>query len=168
MIKLTSENNSYEIESSKDSENNILLNGQTESWDIRTLKEGTYHVIYNHRSYTIDLISMDFEAKQFEVSINGQPYAFSGKDANDMLLERLGMEDLATAKTEDIKAPMPGLVLSIEVKEGDAFKKGDTLLVLEAMKMENNIKAPEDGVVKSINVSPKEAVERNQILISLD
>ena len=61
--------------------------------------------------------------------------------------------------------PMPGMVLNVLVKEGDAVKKGDELLVLEAMKMENNIKAPGDGIVSEISVKSGDKVEKNQILI---
>ena len=60
---------------------------------------------------------------------------------------------------------MPGLVLDIRVVEGDAVKKGDPILVLEAMKMENIIKSPTDGIVKKINVKKGVAVEKSQVLI---
>jgi biotin carboxyl carrier protein len=63
---------------------------------------------------------------------------------------------------------MPGMVLRLHVNEGDKIKKGDPLLVLEAMKMENIIKAAGDGVVKKINISEKTAVEKNQVLIVMD
>jgi biotin carboxyl carrier protein len=60
---------------------------------------------------------------------------------------------------------MPGLVLSILVKEGDEVKKGDNLLVLEAMKMENIIKSPADVTIKFIKIKPSDKVEKNQVLI---
>jgi biotin carboxyl carrier protein len=58
--------------------------------------------------------------------------------------------------------------LNVLVKEGDSIKKGDSLLVLEAMKMENNIKAAGDGVIKKVNVQVKQAVEKNQVLIEME
>ena len=75
------------------------------------------------------------------------------------------MDNLAAAKVNEIKAPMPGLVLDIRVAEGDEVKKGDSILVLEAMKMENIIKSPTDGIIKKINVKKGIAVEKNQVLI---
>jgi biotin carboxyl carrier protein len=63
---------------------------------------------------------------------------------------------------------MPGLVISILVEEGQEVQKGDSLLILEAMKMENVIKAAGKGVVKSIKVQQKNAVEKNQILIEME
>jgi biotin carboxyl carrier protein len=69
-------------------------------------------------------------------------------------------------KVNDLKAPMPGLVLKVLVAEGAEVKKGDTLLVLEAMKMENNIKATHDVNIKQILIKPGDKVEKNQTLIA--
>jgi len=66
---------------------------------------------------------------------------------------------------KEIKAPMPGLILDLKVAPGDQVQKGDVLLILEAMKMENSIKSPGDGVVKEVKVSLKQSVEKNQVLI---
>lgn len=67
-----------------------------------------------------------------------------------------------------IKAPLPGVVLSIPVKVGDAVKASDTVLILEAMKMENAIHAGRDGKVSSINVSPSESVLEGTVLITIE
>jgi biotin carboxyl carrier protein len=75
------------------------------------------------------------------------------------------LDNLATKKVNDIKAPMPGMVLNILVKEGDTVKKGDAILVLEAMKMENILKSPTDGLIKKIAAVKGTAVEKNQLLI---
>jgi biotin carboxyl carrier protein len=76
------------------------------------------------------------------------------------------MDSLAVSKILQIKAPMPGLVLSVLVTEGDEVKKGDNLLVLEAMKMENMIKSPTDGIIKKIEIKQGNKVEKNELLIS--
>jgi len=68
----------------------------------------------------------------------------------------------------EVKAPMPGLLLNVMVKPGNQVFKGDNLLVLEAMKMENMIKSPTDGVVKSIEVEKSSAVDKNQVLIKFE
>ena len=72
---------------------------------------------------------------------------------------------MSKPKINEVKAPMPGLVLSIKVSENQEVKKGDAILILEAMKMENVIKSPIDGVIKQIVVSEKQAVDKNQALI---
>ena len=67
-----------------------------------------------------------------------------------------------------VNAPMPGKILKVNVNAGAAVKKGDVLLVLEAMKMENEIVAPQDGTVASVNVSKGDSVEAGQVIITLN
>ena len=75
------------------------------------------------------------------------------------------MSDANASKVKDVKAPMPGLILDIKVRPGQEVKKGDPILILEAMKMENILKSPGDGVVKEIKVQTRQNVEKNQVLI---
>ena len=74
----------------------------------------------------------------------------------------------ATGSGHQVKAPLPGTVLSVAVKVGDTVKASDTVLVLEAMKMENAIHAGRDGKVASISVSPGDAVLEGALLITLE
>ena len=76
------------------------------------------------------------------------------------------MSSGSAVKVNEIKAPMPGLVVKVLVEPQHEVKKGDPVLILEAMKMENIIKSPCDGVIKSINTSKGSAVEKNHTLIS--
>ena len=73
-----------------------------------------------------------------------------------------------TAGSVNINAPMPGKIVDVKVKVGDAVKKGQTVLVLEAMKMENDIVAPEDGTVASINAAVGSAVEAGETIATLN
>ena len=67
-----------------------------------------------------------------------------------------------------VNAPMPGTIVSIELTQGQSVKKGDTLIVIEAMKMENEIAAPQDGTVASINCTKGESVDSGKLLVSLN
>ena len=87
------------------------------------------------------------------------------KDRFDLLLEKLGMNTTVSSAVVNIKAPMPGLILEINVQAGDFIKKGDPVLVLEAMKMENVLKSSGDGEIKEVLVRPGSSVEKNQVLI---
>jgi biotin carboxyl carrier protein len=135
------------------------------SWDIVEVKDGSFHVIKNNKSYSVEVIKAEPAEKSFLISVNGNKYQLNVKDKFDELLKSLGMDNLTANKVNEIKAPMPGLVLDIRVSEGDEVKKGDPILVLEAMKMENILKSPTDGIVKKINVKKGIAVEKNQVLI---
>src|SRR5690606_3417991 len=92
-------------------------------------------------------------------------YTVQLRDKFDLLLEKMGMNNGQSGKINTIKAPMPGLIVDVRVKEGDTVKANDPLLILEAMKMENMIKPPGDAVVKSIKVRKGDNVEKNQVLI---
>mgnify|MGYP001211168504 FL=1 len=100
--------------------------------------------------------------------MNNQEITVSIEDKYDALLKQLGMENMKSQKVNEVKAPMPGLVLNILVKPGQEIAKGDGLFVLEAMKMENIIKSPTDALVKSIEVEKGVAVEKNQVLVTFE
>lgn len=143
----------------------ILVNDEAIVLDRIVLNDKSTHVIYQNRSYTIEIVSFDKVEKTASVKVNGSIYKVAVEDQFDQLLKQLGMDNLAAAKVQQIKGPMPGLVLSVLVAEGDEVKKGDSLLVLEAMKMENMIKSPTDGIIKKISIKQGDKVEKNEVLI---
>mgnify|MGYP003765877209 FL=1 len=89
-------------------------------------------------------------------------------DHRDQLLSEWGQDSGSDAASQALSSPMPGLVLSIAVKAGDLVEKGSPLLVLEAMKMENEIKAESEGIVASVSVNAGEAVLKGQVLIEFE
>ena len=133
--------------------------------DIVKLNDSLFHVLWQNRSFTVEVEETNIADKTFRLLINGQPYETSAKDQFDLLLEGLGMQATATKKINNLKAPMPGLIQSVAVTPGQEVDKGDTLLVLVAMKMENIIKSAGSGIVKTVKVIPGEIVEKNQVLI---
>ena len=83
-------------------------------------------------------------------------------------LKKMGMERGKTTETKELKAPMPGLVLSVEISAWTAVEKDQPLLILEAMKMENVIKSPREGTIAKVNVKKGQAVEKNELLIAFE
>ncbi len=148
------------------SEGQYFINDQAIDWDIISLGNDRFHIIHQSNSYQAVLIECNLEEKSFLFDINGQKQKVVVKDKFDLLLDKMGLNDLKSSKMNDIKAPMPGLILSIDIKEGDQVQKGDIIMILEAMKMENALKSPGDGVVKSIVVKKGDSVEKNQVLIN--
>lgn len=155
-------NKTFKIEKE---EGKFKLNDQLIDSDLIQINDHTFHLIKNNISYNISVLNINKEDKLVTLKVNGNKYEVKIADKFDELLKNLGMDSLASKKVNNIKAPMPGLVLNIIASEGDVVKKGDALLVLEAMKMENILKSPADGVVKRIAVTKGIAVEKNQLLI---
>lgn len=144
------------------------INGTPFEWDVVQVNDNTYHVIKNNKSFNIEILENNPDEKKYTIKINGKKYAFSLKDKYDELLHSLGMDTMLSNKVADLKAPMPGLVLDVSVGEGQSVSKGDALLILEAMKMENVIKSPTDGVIKSISVNKGDTVEKNQLILNFE
>lgn len=146
----------------------ILVDSEQTPIDLVQIKPQLYHAILNHQSYTIEVAKIDIQAKQVKLKINDAEYSFQLQDKLDLLLEQMGIGKSSSDKLDDIKAPMPGLVLKVLVEVGQEVKKGDNILILEAMKMENIIKASGSGTIKNILIAPKQAVEKNQLLIEIE
>ena len=127
-----------------------------------------YHILQNNSSIKANIVSSDFNKKTYSVKVNNNTYDVVLNDALDQQIVALGFEIGASKKVNDIKAPMPGLILEINVTEAQEVKENDPLLILEAMKMENVINSPRDGVIKSIKVSQGNTVEKNALLIEFE
>jgi biotin carboxyl carrier protein len=145
----------------------ITLNNELKDISFASLGNNQYHILLNQKSYNVELVSINHENNTASLKVNNRIYDCEIKDQFDDLLKSLGLDNLNAKKINDIKAPMPGLVLKVLVTEGQEFKKGDNLLVLEAMKMENILKAPTDGIVKSIKIKPGDKVDKNEVLLLL-
>lgn len=146
----------------------ILIDGKALNWDLFQTGENSFHIVHKHQSFRVDVIEANYEEKKFTIQINGNTYKLTAQDSLDLLLKKMGIQESAGKIAKDIKAPMPGLVIDIPVKIGDEIKKGETLIILEAMKMENALKAPNDVIIKDILVEQGKSVEKNQLLISFE
>lgn len=142
-----------------------LIGGQLFDGDIVPVADNHFHAIWNNVSYNIELLDFNAAEKSYHLLINGAHIYTKAKDELDVLLEGMGLQNNVSNKINNVKAPMPGLIQSVAVSEGDIIHKGDTLLVLVAMKMENTIKSSGDGIVKTLKVAAGETVEKNQVLL---
>lgn len=146
----------------------VTLNEQPVSWDLQSAHNGLLSVLYNGKSYTALVEKIDRPAKELTFRIDGQPHKVVIKESIDLLLASMGLDLKAMQKIEPVKAPMPGMILKVLVTPGQQIVKGDGLLILEAMKMENLLKASHNATVKSVRVTERTAVEKGAILIELE
>jgi len=149
-------------------DSNFTIDNKEFPWDISRISDRHFHILLNNVSYNAEVVEVKREDKIVVLKINGQIQEVALKDKFDLLLDKMGLSAVNSAQLSKLKAPMPGLILDIKVIPGDSVAKGDQLLVLEAMKMENVIKSPGDGIVKAIIVKKGDSVEKNQILIEFE
>ncbi|MEN8786202.1 MAG: biotin/lipoyl-containing protein [Flavobacteriales bacterium] len=166
MIKATINQNEFDLEVISESE--VVLNSENKTLDVISVSSNKKHAIINNVSYSIETVSFDEEKKLATIKVNNKSYQVSLKDKYDLLLKDLGMSNMTTKVIKEIKAPMPGLVVSIQVEKGQEVKAGDSVLILEAMKMENVLKSPIDGVIKTIKTEKSQTVDKNAVLIEFE
>lgn len=123
------------------------------------------NIVFNNKSLAVETLENDFRNRKYILRINGNRYEVKIENSLDALISEMGLS-LGNASVEDeIHAPMPGVILEVNVSEGDEVKQGDFLCVLEAMKMENTLTASRDGIVKSVNIAKGETVDKGKLLI---
>jgi biotin carboxyl carrier protein len=142
------------------------VNEKPFSWDMVQTVGQSFHVIHEEKSYRIEVIEANTKKKAYQIRVNGELFEVQLKDTTDLFLDQLGVNTGKSANMSVVKAPMPGLIYQLPVQVGDKVAKGDVLVVLVAMKMENAIKATGDGEVKSIHIKLGDSVEKNQVMIS--
>lgn len=127
-----------------------------------------FHILHNHKPFSATITESDFLKKTYTVEVNQNSYTIEIANELDILIKQMGFEVGKTKQINAIKAPMPGLILEINVSVGQEVKQGDNLLILEAMKMENSFSSPRDGIIKSIAVAKGDAVDKGQLLIEFE
>ncbi len=109
-----------------------------------------------------------FDEGEWEILMSGHQYRVTVEDEREKRLRMAGGGAAAEKGPFRLKAPMPGLVVAVKVSVGQAVQKGDVLLILESMKMQNELKAPRDGVVSDVRVQDGETVEQKQTLLKIE
>ena len=164
-LQISTKSQNFNIE---EKNGHYSLNGIPQTFDCIKISNKLYHIIYQHQSFSAELVSADFAQKTFKFLIDGQEIEMKAQNSMDMLLEKMGISAVEDQKGGRVEAPMPGKILEISCEVGKEVEKGDKLLVLEAMKMENIIKSPVTGTIKKISVEVGENVEKKHLLIELD
>jgi biotin carboxyl carrier protein len=153
----------YEIEITNDGE--LFVNGERRSVDFLPLGDALYSMIRETNSHQVLVDVID--GFEHEVLLGGRQYTVNVMDERSLLLGSRRGGGVTETGEVSIKAPMPGLIVDIPVSEGEAVTKGQTVIILESMKMQNELKAPRDGTVQRISVEAGQSVEQKKILITI-
>ena len=135
------------------------------SGEVRPIDHTRYSVIINNESFIVNCTK---DADKYTVIIRGKQFEIEVDDEKSKLWKQIIAQKEGEGGSGKIKSQMPGLVVKYLVNEGDTVSKGDGIVILEAMKMENVIKSPVDGTVSKILVDPGTAVEKNQHLMTIE
>lgn len=152
-----------EIELGRD---DVVIDGEQRSFSSAKLSASRVSMIVDGRSLAADVYPG--ENGRYVVYVGGREFDISLKTERDLLLERFGLAEHAQEGYYQVRAPMPGLVLSLHVEEGAPVQAGDAVVVLEAMKMENELRAPSSGTVKTVHVTTGDAVGKNELLVEIE
>jgi len=151
---------SYEIEI--DNDGAILVNGELRDVDFLNLGGSLYSIITGNKS--LEAVIDDDEGK-IAVMMGGQLFETQVLDERAMLLmQRRGGLKITSG---EVNAPMPGLIVIVTVEVGQVVAQGDTVVILESMKMQNELKSPVAGVVRAIHVEASQAVDKGQMLVEI-
>ncbi|MDE5417697.1 biotin/lipoyl-binding protein [Labilibaculum sp. DW002] len=144
----------------------IMVDNKEYDLDMQQVENGVYSVMYKGRSFNVELIDTD-SPKKYSVNTFYHSYDAEIIDAETKYLQaRKGgeMDD----EQSTISSPMPGKVVKIQVGLGEEVKKGDTVIIISAMKMESEYKAGKDGTISEIFVNEEDTVDGNQPLVFID
>lgn len=138
--------------------------GAKVSWE----NERFFKVFFQGKTYFGEIEDCDTELNRMRVKINHRSFDVTRELPIHQLLKSMGLDKIAPKKLDVLQAPMPGKVLALQVHVGDEVAPGQSLLTLEAMKMENVIKSEGIGKVKSIEVSTGNTVDKGAVLIRFE
>jgi len=146
-------------------EHHVSVNGRAQEVDFESVSgQPVYSLILDGKSYE----SYVYETEEgWQVLTRGRQYNLTIEDEREKRLRAAAGGGVAESGEFHLKAPMPGLVVAIPVNEGDKVEKGQVILILESMKMQNELKSPKAGTVGRIRVKQGEKVEQRQALMSV-
>jgi len=154
-VRIDIEDRSYELEPA--------VAGAT--FSVVHIRDGLFSIL--HEGKSISAVVDQSDPNRLNFTIGDEVYAFHVVDHRLQLLEKYGISEARDDHERFVTAPMPGLVLKLFVEPGTVVAKKDPLLVLEAMKMENEIRATGSGVVSAVHVKAGQAVAKNDLLVEL-
>ena len=155
------------------SDNNVfLIDGEVQTpkgnAKLEWLDRNYFVVTFNGKMFNGEVLEQNLEDHTLKLKLNHRVFEVKRKYALLDLISQMGLDKKKVKKLKELSSPMPGRVLKIMVKIGDQINIGDSLLSLEAMKMENILKSDGEGVVKEIFISEQQVVDKGEVLIEFE
>ena len=145
----------------------VIVDGVEYAVDFESVNgQPVYSLLINGRSYEA-YVSENEDEHDWQVLIRGDLFTASVEDEREKRLRATAGAVSSSTDEFNLKAPMPGLIVAVPVTEGQAVRKGDILIVLESMKMQNELKCLREGTVGRIKVKTGDNVEHNQVLLTV-
>jgi len=145
-------------------EKHVNIDGKILEVDFESVSgQPVYSLIIDGKSHEAYVYP---DEENWQVLLSGRLYQASVQDEREKRLRAAGGGVLEDGEFH-LKAPMPGMIVAIPVSEGDTVQKGQVLLILESMKMQNELKSPKDGIIHRIRIKVGETVDQKQALLSV-
>jgi biotin carboxyl carrier protein len=163
LIALSSANKAYEFKNPL--EKRIKYQGKTVDIKLREDPDGFSYIVWKNKKYMLDVIEKN--QNRYTVMVNGVWHSFTVETPISLKRKRFLEQQGDSSSVLSIEAPMPGKIIDIMVEEGAEVKEGEPIIILEAMKMQNEISSHVSGVVRSVSVKKNDSVMKDDVLIDI-
>ena len=163
LIALSSANKAYEFK--KPLEKKIKYQGKQVEIKLREDPDGFSYIVWKNKKYMLDVIEKN--QNRYTIMINGVWHSFTVETPISLKRRRYLEKQSDSLSSVIIEAPMPGKIIDILVEEGSEVKLGESIIILEAMKMQNEISSHAPGIVKSISVKKNDSVMKDDVLLEI-
>jgi pyruvate carboxylase subunit B len=157
--------NDRQFEIEIDSDGGLRVNGEPRTVDFRAMDESLYSILMENKSH--EIVIEDRGGGEYELRLRGRLYTGQVLDERAQLMLTQRSAGVLPSGEIAIRAPMPGLIAAVTVTEGQEVAAGQTVVILESMKMQNELRTPRGGIVQRIEVQPGQSVEQNKVLVTI-
>jgi biotin carboxyl carrier protein len=163
-IAVSSDNKKYKIVNPFSEE--LKINGKRIDLKVFDDEFGFTYILFNRKKYLVEIVEKN--QNRYTVLLNGVSYTFSVETPISFERKKYIEKHKTKSKVEFVLAPMPGKIVDVMVEQGAMVKEGETILILEAMKMQNEITAPVSGKILKIMIRPDDIVNKEDLLIEIE
>jgi len=163
-IACTPKNKKFEIVNPL--EQSIKIKGKKHNLKVVEDEKGFSYIVHNNKRYHVEILEKN--QNKYIIMVNGVWYSFSVETPISYKRRKTLTKNGYASKMENVAAPMPGKILDIMIEENSEIKEGEPLIILEAMKMQNEIVSNVNGIIRKINIKPNDSVMKDEVMIEIE